>query len=1444
MTIQKLTAIDWLIGGGEMGQLIRSMDWSTTPLGAIESWSQSLRTAASICLNSRFPMVIWWGPDLILLYNDAWQPILGNKHPTALGRPGREVWTEVWEIVGAQLQSVLSTGQATWSDDLMLPAFRYGYLEEAYFTYSYSPIFIEDGSIGGAFTAVAETTQRVLGERRMVTLRLLAAQAGEAKTIEQACKITLQTIAENPQDIPFAALYRLNADQTAAVLQATTLPDTSIAVPTQVSLAPTQLHPWLFSSVVQHQQPVLVDIADIIGSIPAGVLSVPLQQALLLPVLASGQEEIVGILVVGVNPGRILDDDYRNFFKMVTGHIATAIANANTYEEEHKRAEALAEIDRAKTAFFSNVSHEFRTPLTLMLAPLEDTIANLDGTIPPQEREQLQLIQRNGMRLLKLVNSLLDFSRIEAGRVQVSYELIDLASYTAELASTFRTLIERVGMSLVVECPTLPEAIYVDREMWEKIVLNLLSNAFKFTLAGTITVGLQWLEKSVELTVSDTGVGIPPEELLHLFERFHRVKNSQGRSFEGSGIGLSLVQELVKLHGGAIKVSSTSGQGSCFSVTIPTGTAHLPKERIGASRTLASTTLGAMPYVEEAQRWLSSAAKNGELGVPSGDKGEWALDKGDTQIAPAPYSLLPTSTPAARILLVDDNADMRGYVKRLLSQQYEVEAVTDGVAALAAVRQQLPDLVLTDVMMPELDGFGLLRELRADPQTMELPIILLSARAGEESRIEGLEAGADDYLIKPFSARELLARVEANLKMAQLRQEATRREQAQRQEAEAAKEQLKSVLSSINDQFLVLDRERRYIYVNDRVVETVGMPTEALLGKSIWEVFPELVGSEFDTQLQQAMAEQMPVHFEYFYPTWNRWFENHVYPSPDGLTIFATEITDRKRADKRLHLLYETTRDLLATEHPLLLMSNLFSKLSVQLELHDYYNYMVEEKDNRLMMHLRNYQGISHEAAQSIEWIEFGQYMCGLVAQEHRQIVLDQKQISTHPNAQLICSIGITAYAGQPLIVKGQLLGTLAFCSRTRTCFTPEEIDLLQSNCEQMSIALERANLLTSIQQQAEQLQQANQIKDEFLAVLSHELRSPLNPILGWSKLLQTRKLDKAKTAQALSVIERNAKLQSELIEDLLDVSRILQGKLSLNSYPVNLISVIQGGLETVRLAAEAKSIQIQATLEPNVGQVSGDPNRLQQVIWNLLSNAVKFTDAGGRVDIRLERLGCVAQISISDTGKGIHPDFLPNVFDYFRQQDGATTRRFGGLGLGLAIVRHLVELHGGTVQAESPGEGQGATFTVKLPLMPSPPQISPDNKPSAPSLDLQGIKILVVDDDADTREFIVFLLQMYGANVTAVASAVEALAIFTQYRADVLLSDIGMPEVDGYMLVREVRALPHQQCGQIPAIALTAYAGEINYQKAMEAGFQRHIPKPIDSAKLVEAITDLVKHR
>ncbi|MEB3291797.1 MAG: response regulator [Synechococcales bacterium] len=461
-------------------------------------------------------------------------------------------------------------------------------------------------------------------------------------------------------------------------------------------------------------------------------------------------------------------------------------------EQERQRAEALTELDRAKTQFFSNISHEFRTPLTLILGFLTEALEALDGEqetarsgnrqrndLSLRLKEQLQTAQRNGLRLLKLVNTLLDFSRIEADRLQAHYQPTDLAAYTAELASMFRSTLEHAQLQLVLDCPPLPEPVYVDREMWEKIVLNLLSNAFKFTFTGEIRVRLYpdppnrkskiQSPKSVMLEIHDTGIGIPAADQPHLFERFYQVKGTRGRSYEGSGIGLALVQELVKLHGGTIAVTSTVGQGSCFRVTIPTGKDHLPVDQVQDSASpvpsASQAHSQAQAFVEEIRSWQPETATD----LPILDERSQPIAQPSESNRPQPPSEHPEATP--RILVVDDNADMQRYLQRILNPVYRVDTVPNGLVALDAIAQHPPDLVVSDVMMPEMDGLQLLQSLRNNAQTQDIPIILLSARAGEAAQIEGLTSGADDYLIKPFSARELLARIETNLKLSRMRRE-------------------------------------------------------------------------------------------------------------------------------------------------------------------------------------------------------------------------------------------------------------------------------------------------------------------------------------------------------------------------------------------------------------------------------------------------------------------------------------------------------------------------------------------------------------------------------------------------------------------------------------------------------------------------------------------------
>ncbi|MBU7582320.1 MAG: response regulator [Nostoc sp. TH1S01] len=1393
---------DVFAGGGEMGSLMRSLDWSQTLLGSASTWAQSLKTAVSIILNSHYPMFIWWGREYANIYNDAYRPILGaSKHPQFLGQSAKVCWAEVWDVVGPLADSVLNTGQPTWSENLQLLMDRYGYLEETYFTFSYSPIRDETGGVGGVFCAVIETTEKVIGERRLRTLRELASNTAPAKTVAAAYSIVAETLAQNLADIPFALLYQVEGGGTQARLVGTSgIIAGTCVTPEQIDLTQEDDF-WQLAQVKQTKQ------AKMIEHLPEEIGINSASSALIIPIAQSGKPELATIVVLGISRQRAFDDEYQGFFDLVVNNIATAIANADAYEAERQRAEALAEIDRAKTTFFSNITHEFRTPLSLMLGPLEEALTNPQGPVP-SDRHKLETAHRNSLRLLKLVNTLLDFSRIEAGRIQAHYQPTDLASFTADLAGVFRSAIEQAGIRYLVNCPPLPEAIYVDHQMWEKIVLNLLSNAFKFTFTGEICLDLRYCQDHIELELRDTGTGIPAAELPRIFERFHRVPAAKGRTFEGSGIGLALVQELVKLHQGEITVSSIVDQGTSFIVSIPTGYEHLPSDRISEIATTSSppTIEASATYLAEALRWL-----------PQEETRNWGLEARENTSHPQPptsSSLQPlASSPSfARILLVDDNADMRDYVQRLLSLRYKVETAADGVAALESIRQKKPDILITDIMMPKLDGFGLLRELRANPDTRTLPIILLSARAEEESCVAALTNGADDYLIKPFSAKELLARVDANLKMAQIRQEVANYEQRLRLEAESARNQIATILESITDAFVAFDHEWRYTYVNEQATRLLQKTREQLLGKHVWqEVFPEIVGMLSYHELHRAMNEQIAVVVEEFVQPLGKWLEIHAYPSPDGLAIYFRDITERKRSELALHQSEERYRSLVAASSAVVWITDALGEfIDVQPSWEEYTGQSWHEYAGwgwLQMIHPDDRERVQQQWQQALTQKTYYETEARLwhhLTSEYRYMIARGVPV-LNPDGSVREWIG-----------------------------TDTDIH------DRKQVEAERNSLLCREQAARTQAEEANRVKDEFLAILSHELRSPLNPILGWSRLLQTQKLNPTKTAEALATIERNAKLQTQLIDDLLDVSRILRGKLNLNVAPVDLLFIIESAMETMQTAAVAKSIVIQTNLE-QVGQVAGDSARLQQIVWNLLSNAIKFTPDNGRVSIDLQKVGKYAQITVSDTGKGIEPEFLPFVFDYFRQADASITRKFGGLGLGLAIVRHLVELHGGTVNAASLGEELGATFTVMLPLLPVQSQKLQENKSSHLELDLTGVRVLVVEDDLDSREFLVFVLEQYGATVIAVANAATGFGILPEFQPDILISDIGMPMEDGYSLIRRIRKLPAKQGGKIPAIALTAYAKTEDSQQALAAGFQTHLPKPIEPTLLATAIINLL---
>ena len=723
--------------------------------------------------------------------------------------------------------------------------------------------------------------------------------------------LTARTLAEHDADVSFALIYLISADGSTARLApgSSDLHDVRWAPPEIVLIGngdEGNSDSWPLRNAMDEGMQVLHDIAPE-RCLPGGRWPEATTVAAVAPLAKAGHATPRGFLVVGASPRLPFDENYRSFFELLARGTADALSNAHAYEEERKRAEALAELDRAKTAFFSNVSHEFRTPLTLMLGPVQELLDKSHADLSPSAEGQLEIVKRNGLRLLRLVNSLLDFSRIEAGRVQARYEPTDLSAFTAELASSFRSATERAGLKLIVDCPPLSEPIYVDRDMWEKVVLNLISNAFKFTFEGQIVVTMRQREGVAELVVLDTGVGIPAEALPKLFERFYRVENMRSRTHEGSGIGLALVQELVKLHGGTVRADSRMGEGSSFSVTIPFGYAHLPADQIGGARTLASTVLGVSPFVEEALRWLPDESQ---------DEHDDAVQ--DDLLSDLPRSPDDIARSRPRILVVDDNADMRQYVARLLSERYEVEAAADGQAALTAVHAQRPDLVLSDVMLPKLDGFGLLRALRHDPSLKTLPVILLSARAGEESRVEGLERGADDYLIKPFSARELLARVQAHLDLAHLRQESdalkVRHMSEDRKRAEArlqeSEERWRAVFDNSAVGIALTDLNGRFLATNSAYQRMVGYSADEFHALRFMDITHE---DDRDrnrvliTELLEGRRDQFQIEKRY----WRKdgaliWVRNSVSLAPGSekmpvaIMAIVEDITERKRTEETL----------------------------------------------------------------------------------------------------------------------------------------------------------------------------------------------------------------------------------------------------------------------------------------------------------------------------------------------------------------------------------------------------------------------------------------------------------------------------------------------------------------------------------------------------------------
>ncbi len=1504
-------ALAFLSGGGEMGTLIRAFDWSHTPLGPIESWPGSLRTTVSICLASDLPICIIWGVGLVQIYNDGYRAICGGKHPRSLGQNFPECWREAWPVIGDAHDSALA-GDTAFLETQRIFLDRYGYTEECFFTFSFSPIRDEAGRVGGLFHPVIEMTAKMQGERRTHALRDVASRTANSTTVDEACALAAHAMASHDRDVPFALIYLFDAhDKSARLAASIGLSDTDLANIASVTSDGSSQASWTLSEVQRTGETQTIDDLETrFGILACGPYPEGPRTALALALKAPGSERPVGVLVAGVSSRLRLSQGYRDFHELLAATVSTAVTNGRAFEDERRKAEALAELDRTKTAFFSNVSHEFRTPLTLMLGPVEDMLAHSQTDLSPAAKSQLEVVNRNGMRLLRLVNTLLDFSRIEAGRVRAAFQPTNLTTFTTELASVFRSACERAGLVLTVECEPLGEPVFVDRDMWEKVVLNLLSNAFKFTFAGEIAVTLRKVGNAAELRIRDSGTGIPSSEMPRLFERFHRVENAQGRTHEGSGIGLSLVQELIKLHGGSITAESVVDEGTTFIASLPLGSAHLPSDQIAEGRRTESAGIGAMPYVEEALRWLPDAI---------------AVDIDPPMYSePLPVPYLGNERDGderPRVLVADDNADMRQYLVRLLAEHFRTEAVPDGEAALAAARVSVPDLILSDVMMPRLDGFGLLRALRADPRTGGVPVIMLSARAGEESRVEGMEAGADDYLVKPFGARELLARVRAHLQMARMRQEANaslregeerlrmaltaarmvaweldfatsaivlsdnaadvfglspatqlaRCEQVfalvhpddvdhhratvmkaaaecssyisqfrlardadeptiwledrghcigdaagktvrivgvvmdisarKRSEAEIQmrERQTRTILESITDGFFALDQEWRFTYMNAAGERFLNRAPGDWLGKCVWDEFPSVAGTDFERVYRSVASSGVAESFTAHYSDFDRWYEVSAYPAPDGLSVYFRDVTDKTRSDERLQASEDRRRLALDDAELGAWNIDLASRSTVT--------------DSRF----RAIFGTTEE------WSD-GQQIFGSAHPEDLPALRTAVDAATRLDNPLPLALEyrILHPDGSLHWVFAKGRSTIAGDGFSRRAMS---FDGTVADITDRKLAEEEREYLVG------QLQLQDRRKDEFLATLAHELRNPLAPISNGLQIIRLAG-STGIVEQARSMMDRQMTQMVRLVDDLLDISRITRGKLELRRQAVALRSVVEIAVEIASPLIQQAKHELTITVPEVPIIVNGDMTRLAQVLSNLLTNSAKYTHDGGHIHLTVERTGDTVLVAVRDNGIGIPAAMLGHVFEMFTQVDRTLEKTTGGLGIGLSLAKGLVEMHGGSLEARSDGEGLGSEFRLLLPVaVRDDGDLALLGGKHVPVAAAVSRRILVVDDNKDAADSLAQLLEMLGNEVRTANDGEAGITAAETFRPDVVLLDIGMPKMNGYDACRRIRA---EEWGRdMLLVAMTGWGQAEDKRLAQDAGFEAHLVKPVDLESL-----------
>ena len=1248
-------APEFVAGGGELGELIRNFDWSSTPLGPLETWPQSLRTCIRIMLTSRQPIWIGWGKELIKFYNDPYKAIVGGKHPWALGKPASVVWKDIWKDIEPMLRQVMEKDEGTYVESQLLIMERNGYPEETYYTFSYTPIPGDDGKTAGMFCANTDDTDKIISERQLRTLTQLGKRLADCRSNREIIEKTIATLQENPHDFPFT-LFRTLKDEKAVLVHSTPLNEASEIVQQEIDLLSDHFIATCINKALQTRKPQVVEgLKSKIGTLPMGAWEIAPEKALVLPILQSGAKEPYGILVIGLNPYRLLDENYAGFFSLIADQVATSFADVHLLEEERKRAEALAELDRAKTNFFSNISHEFRTPLTLLLGPIEEVLH--DSYTSVENRIRMDVAYRNALRMQRLVNTLLEFSRIEAGRVEGNFSLVDICTVTQELASTFRSAVEKAGMQLIFSCTPVTSEVYVDMEMWEKIVLNLVSNAFKYTREGFIRVNILETNNHVELSVADTGVGIPEDHVEKVFDRFHRIENLQGRSQEGTGIGLALVKELVKIHAGNITVVSSPGKGSTFTVSIPTGKLHLPPEKIVQPKTDNPVSPNSVAFVAEALRWVPES--NGT--VVNNDLATEGVK-------------FPTKKQERRfkVLLADDNADMRDYVERLLSPQFDIITAVDGEDAFQKAQQAAPDLLLTDVMMPRLDGFGLLQKVRSHPDLKTLPVVFLSARAGEEAKVEGLGAGADDYLVKPFSAKELLARVEANIKISQNRV--------------AAETNLRNIILQSPVAMAILRGEQFVVdLANTEALQIWDRRLEEVRNRPVLEIFPELIEQGFEEIMRSVLqgerfsANEMPVLLKR-HGKLETLYLNFIYVpfrnsagATEGIISVGIDVTEQVVARQKIEQSEKELNELANAVPQLVWVADPDGKVI-------YYNDRISELTGAFRQDDGSWywSGLVHPddvTATEQAWI--GALATGNVYQVEHRIQMNNGNYRWH------LSRGLPFKDENGKIIKW-------FGSATDIHVSKEHSAELEQEVRRRTAELSELNI---------SLQQSNNELQQFAHVASHDLKEPLRKIKIYTDRLSEdpgNSLSERSTVYIQKVHSATNRMFA-MIDGVLNYSVINTSEQVIEPVPLEtILRSIETDLEVLIAQKDAKLRYRELPV------VEGSSVLLYQLFYNLVNNSLKFSREGvpPLIDVSAVKeekpAGEWTCICVQDNGIGFAPEFAQKIFESFTRLNSKD--RFEGTGLGLSLCKRIAERHGGFMEAI--GEPmKGARFLIHLPL-------------------------------------------------------------------------------------------------------------------------------------------------